>query len=102
MKPLIGEFFTHRDSARLIGRSRDRVHSKQAKPDPQPDSDDDKTLSDCVGSAKEEEDEETEYVPVIPAWTRCSPADLYFSRDAKVGHSTISCLLQSHSQIGAR
>ena len=87
MKPLISESLAHRNSAHLFGRSRDRSHSKQLKPDPQPDCEEDKTVSECADSAQEEEVEEEEYVPVIPAWTRCSPADLYFSRDVMVRHS---------------
>ena len=91
----MSESLPHGNSTLVFGRSHDRSHSKQLKPDPQPDGEDnDKTLSDCVDSAQEEEveEEETEYVPVIPAWTRCSPADLYFSRDVKVRLSFVFLL----------
>ena len=36
------------------------------------------------GVTADEKDVEEEMVPDIPAWTRCSPSDLYFKRDLQV------------------
>ncbi len=50
----------------------------------------------------EDDDMETELSSPVPAWTRSSPADLYFSRDRKVVTKTTPLVTQAGFRLNLR